>query len=99
MEEFVLYDDYSYLIPDLIPYETKAVIHNQMHTYVGCNYLDILRFRRDSDGKEVSLPWNELRVLYRSNDIESKIASCTMRQEVRKLFGKYWGRFRKVFAS
>lgn len=89
MEEFVLYDDYSYLIPDLIPSETKAVIHNQMHTYVGCNYLDILRFRRDSDGKEVSLPWNELRVLYRSNDIESKIASCTMRQEVRQLFGKY----------
>lgn len=89
MEEFVLYDDYSYLIPDLILNETKAVIHNQMHTYVGCNYLDILRFRRDSDGKEVSLPWNELRVLYRSNDIESKIASCTMRQQVRKLFGKY----------
>lgn len=89
MEEFVLYDDYSYLIPDLIPNETKAVIHNQMYTYVGCNYLDILHFRRDSDGKEVSLPWNELMVLYRSNDIESKIASCTMRQEVRKLFGKY----------
>lgn len=89
MEEFVLYDDYSHYIPDLIPNETKAVIHNQLYTYVGCNYLDILRFRRDSDGKEVSLPWNELRVLYRSNDIESKIASCTMRQEVRKLFGKY----------
>lgn len=32
MEEFVLYDDYSYSIPDLIPNETKAVIHNQMHT-------------------------------------------------------------------
>ena len=89
MEKFVLYDDYSHYIPDLIPNETKAVIHNQLYTYVGCNYLDILRFRRDSDGKEVSLPWNELRVLYRSNDIESKIASCTMRQEVRKLFGKY----------
>lgn len=89
MEEFVLYDDYSYLIPDLIPNETKAVIHNQMHTYVGCNYLDILRFRRDSDGKEVSLSWCDLSVLYRSDNVESKIASYTMRQEVRKLFGKY----------
>lgn len=89
MEEFVLYDDYSYFIPDLIPNETKAVVHNQMHTYIGCNYLDILRFRRDSDGKEVSLPWDELRVLHRSDDLESNIASCTMRQEVRKLFGKY----------
>lgn len=89
MEEFVLYDDYSHYIPDLIPNETKAVIHNQMYTYIGCNYLDILRFRRDSDGKEVSLPWDELRVLYRSDDLESKIASHTMIQEVRKLFGKY----------
>lgn len=89
MEEFVLYDDYSYSIPDLIPNETKAVIHNQMHTYIGCNYLDVLRFRRDSDGKEISLPWDELRVLYRSDDVEDKIASYTMRQEVRKLFGKY----------
>lgn len=89
MEEFVLYDDYSHYIPDLIPNETKAVIHNQMHTYIGCNYLDVLRFRRDLDGKEVSLPWDELRVLYRSDDLESKIASHTMRQEVRKLFGKY----------
>lgn len=89
MEEFVLYDDYSHYIPDLIPNETKAVIHNQMHTYIGCNYLDVLRFRRDSDGKEVSLPWDELRVLYRLDDLESKIASHTMRQEVRKLFGKY----------
>lgn len=89
MEEFVLYDDYSYLIPDLIPNETKAVIHNQMHTYVGCNYLDILRFRRDSDGKEISLPWDELRVLSRSDNDENSLASYTMRQEVRKLFGKY----------
>ena len=89
MEEFVLYDDYSCFIPDLIPNETKAVIHNQMHTYVGCNYLDILRFRRDSDGKEVSLPWNELRVLYRSDNDENSLESYTMRKEVRKLFGKY----------
>ena len=89
MEEFLLYDDYSYFIPDLIPNETKAVIHNQICTYIGCNYLDVLRFKRDSDGKEVSVPWNELRVLYRSDNIESKIASHTMRQEVKKLFGKY----------
>ena len=99
MEEFVLYDDYSCFIPDLVPNETKAVIHNQMHTYVGCNYLDILRFRRDSDGKEVSLPWDELRVLYRSDNDENSLESYTMRKEVRKLFGKYWGSFRKVFAS
>ena len=85
----MLYDDYSYSIPDLILNETKAVIHNQMHTYIGCNYLDVLRFRRDSDGIGISVPWDKLDVLYRSNDIESKIASCTMRQEVRKLFGKY----------
>lgn len=89
MEEFVLYDDYSCFIPDLVPNETKAVIHNQMHTYVGCNYLDILRFRRDSDGKEVSLPWDELRVLYRSDNDENSLESYTMRKEVRKLFGKY----------
>lgn len=89
MEEFVLYDNYSCFIPDLIPNETKAVIHNQMHTYVGCNYLDILRFRRDSDGKEVLLPWDKLDVLYRSDNVEDKIVSYTMRQEVRKLFGKY----------
>lgn len=89
MEEFVLYDDYSSSIPDLIPNETKAVIRNQMHTYVGCNYLDVLHFRRDSDGKEVSLPWDELRVVHRSDNVEGKIASYTMRQEVRKLFGKY----------
>ena len=89
MEEFVLYDDYSYLIPDLIPNETKAIIHNQLYTYVGCNYLDVLRFKRDSDGKEISLSWCDLSVLYRSDNVESKIASYTMRQEVRKLFGKY----------
>lgn len=89
MKEFVLYDDYSYSIPDLIPNETKAVIHNQMHTYIGCNYLDVLRFRRDSDGIEISVPWDKLDVLHRSDDVEDKIASCTMRQEVRKLFGKY----------
>lgn len=89
MEEFVLYDDYSYLIPDLIPNETKAVIHNQIHTYIGCNYLDVLRFRRDSDGIEISVSWDKLAVLYRSDNIDDNIASYTMRQEVRKLFGKY----------
>lgn len=89
MEEFVLYDDYSHYIPDLIPNETKAVIHNQLYTYVGCNYLDVLRFRRDSDGIEISLSWCDLSVLYRSDNVEDKITSYTMRQEVRKLFGKY----------
>lgn len=89
MEEFVLYDDYSCFIPDLIPNETKAVIHNQMHTYIGCNYLDVLRFRRDSDGIEISVPWDKLAVLYRSDNIDDNIASYTMRREVRKLFGKY----------
>ena len=87
MEPFVLLDEYSRRMPDLISGQTKAIIHNKMCTYSRTNYLGSLIFTRDDDPtKEITLHQEDLYVLFRTDVIEDKIASDTVKAKVKSLF-------------
>ena len=89
-QPYVLYDDYTKYIPDLIEGETKAIIKHKLCTYKRTNYSGDLIFVEDE------FPYNEftidtlsLNIALRSDNLTSSdVASNEARKQINILLGK-----------